>query len=102
MAVTACKGCGCETETDDSVCPECSAVASAVTAVKSPTPGSLWTHRKTAHIYVVIGECQLEATNRPAVLYRQINHPDGGKLWARDRDEFLDGRFEWFESGEIA
>lgn len=73
-----------------------------MTELKQPTPGSLWTHLKTAHIYVVVGECQLEATNKPAVLYRQVNHPDGGKVWARDLAEFMDGRFEWFVSGEIA
>ncbi len=54
--------------------------------------GSLWRHTKSGHNYVVLGACQLEATNRPAVLYRSIDDVKG-LVWARDEAEFCDGRF---------
>ena len=54
--------------------------------------GKLYCHLKSGHIYVVTGECLLEATAKPGVLYRRVNLPDA-PLWARDKDEFLDGRF---------
>ena len=56
--------------------------------------GSIWRHKKSRHVYVIIGVCQLEATNTPAFLYRR---PKEGITWARDMDEFLDGRFERVE-----
>ncbi len=46
-------------------------------------------HVKTGGIYTIEGECRLEATNRPAILYRGKD----GVLWARDKEEFFDGRF---------
>lgn len=55
------------------------------------TKGSVWRHVKTGKVYAVIGRCRLEATNRPGVLYTR---PEDGTVWARDADEFLDGRFE--------
>ena len=61
--------------------------------------GTVWRHRASGHLYAVVGVCQLEATWRPAVLYVRLNNPDAvqpeGPI-ARDRDEFLDGRFEPF------
>jgi hypothetical protein len=54
------------------------------------TSGSVWQHMKSGHVYSVIGTCRLEATNAPAVLYAR---PEDGFVWARDMDEFLDGRF---------
>lgn len=56
--------------------------------------GTVWRHRKTGHVYTIIGTCRLEATNAPAYLYRR---PEDGITWARDMDEFLDGRFERIE-----
>ncbi|MGS4945193.1 hypothetical protein ACVDG3_06915 [Meridianimarinicoccus sp. RP-17] len=60
-------------------------------------PGTIWRHRQTGHVYVVVGPCQIEATWRPGVLYRRINNADEiqpvGPI-VRDREEFLDGRFE--------
>lgn len=53
--------------------------------------GTLWVHLKTSHLYVIVGDCQLEATNRPAVLYRLVGGE--GPVWARDMEEFMDGRF---------
>ena len=52
--------------------------------------GKLWKHKKTGGIYSVVGDCQIEATNIPGVLYRST---EGGNLWCRPRYEFLDGRF---------
>ena len=54
---------------------------------------SVWRHNKTNHRYVIVGECRLEHSNAPAFLYTRIDVPDG-IVWARDRDEFLDGRFD--------
>lgn len=56
-----------------------------------PVIGTHWRHKKTGHIYKVIGVCRLEHSNAPAYLYRR---PEDGITWARDMDEFLDGRFE--------
>ncbi len=54
--------------------------------------GTLYKHLKTGGTYIVVGHCQLEATNRPGILYVSTK---GGKIWARDIDEFLDiKRFE--------
>lgn len=53
-------------------------------------------HKKRGTVYEVIGEAELQcATHDPSegdelVIYRG----DDGKLWARMRDEFHDGRFE--------
>lgn len=62
--------------------------------------GSIWRHVKTGKVYSVVGTCRLEATNSPAVLYASPD--DGGVVWARDMDEFLDGRFERVDAREIA
>ena len=53
--------------------------------------GTVWKHIKTGGTYTVVGNCQLEATNRPAVLYVSTN--GDGRTWARDLEEFMDGRF---------
>lgn len=53
--------------------------------------GTIWRHKKTRRVYVVMGQCRLEATNAPGLLYRSAQD---GTTWARDLDEFLDGRFE--------
>jgi hypothetical protein len=54
--------------------------------------GGLWRHVKTGHDYVILGQCRLEATNRPGILYRRVNGEDV-MTWARDEEEFCDGRF---------
>lgn len=53
--------------------------------------GTTWLHVKSQRLYMIVGTCRLEATNTPAFLYR---NDDDGIVWARDMDEFLDGRFE--------
>ena len=59
--------------------------------------GTVWRHRKTGHLYVIVGWCQLEETWRPGILYRRLNNRDAvqarGPI-ARDAQEFIDGRFE--------
>lgn len=64
----------------------------------TPT-GSYWKHLKSGHTYVVTGECRLERENIPAVLYRRVRNLHEGAegsdvVWAREKTEFLDGRFE--------
>jgi len=56
---------------------------------------NVWLHKKTGREYVVEGVCTLEHSNKPAYLYRSYQEGgDDGVLWARDKEEFLDGRFE--------
>lgn len=57
--------------------------------------GSRWLHVKTDREYTIIGKCRLEGTNAPAYLYVG----DDEIVWARDMDEFLDGRFVKIEEG---
>jgi hypothetical protein len=54
----------------------------------------LWRHVKTGGVYEIVGECIIEATNKPAVLYRSVIPAPGRSVWARPKDEFFDGRFE--------
>ena len=58
--------------------------------------GSQWLHIKSQKRYMIVGTCRLESTNSPAYLYLD----DAGIVWARDKDEFLDGRFQRFEPME--
>lgn len=53
--------------------------------------GSIWRHIKTGHVYAITGTCRLEHSNEPAYLYCR---PEDGVTWARNMDQFLDGRFE--------
>lgn len=53
--------------------------------------GRVYKHLKSGGIYAIVGHCQLEATNRPAVLYAST--VGDSKIWARDLEEFMDGRF---------
>lgn len=53
---------------------------------------SRWLHKKTKHTYIVVGFCQLEATNTPAILYVRDDDRTGVP-WARDQKQFFDGRF---------
>lgn len=53
--------------------------------------GTVWRHTKSQKIYTIIGECRLEASNEPAVLYTA---PQDRVVWARGKDQFLDGRFK--------
>lgn len=59
-----------------------------------PPVGSLWKHKKTGHVYVVIGHCQIEATNQPGVLYTPVWATSAPTVWARPTLQFMDGRFE--------
>lgn len=56
-------------------------------------PVALWQHKKTGGVYEIVGECQIETTNAPGVLYRNTST---GVTWMRPKEEFFDGRFvEW-------
>lgn len=54
-----------------------------------------WRHKKTGGVYIVMDEIKLQ-TAKPIedmaelVLYMAVD----GTMWARPKDEFLDGRFE--------
>ena len=52
---------------------------------------TLWRHLKTDGVYVIRGECQIEATNETGILYSSVQ--TDGPLWCRPKSEFLDGRF---------
>jgi len=52
---------------------------------------TLWRHRKSGGIYTIFGECHIEATNEPAILYSSVQVE--GPLWCRPKSEFFDGRF---------
>ena len=64
--------------------------------LQQPKTGTLWQHQKSGGEYTITGHCMLEATRKAAVLYRCH---ETGILWARDADEFLDGRFEQLPLG---
>lgn len=53
--------------------------------------GSNWLHKKSGKKVVIVGHGKLEATNRPRFFY---NEEGDRTIWARDSEEFLDGRFE--------
>jgi hypothetical protein len=59
--------------------------------------GTVWRHRMSGHLYVIVGRCQIEATWEPGILYRRLNNPEpaqhSGPI-ARSASEFFDGRFE--------
>lgn len=58
-----------------------------------PQAGEIWKHLKSGGRYVVLGDCLLEASNTPAILYRKVNPSVGDPTWARCAEEFMDGRF---------
>lgn len=59
----------------------------------SAPPGSRWRHLKTGGTYVVTGTVLIEATWRPGVEYVSTSGAIKDVI-VRDREEFLDGRFE--------
>lgn len=53
-----------------------------------PPPGSVWFHRKTKQLYVVVGAARLEATTALHVTYRA---PDAeGPPWTRPLTEWIE------------
>ena len=54
---------------------------------------TVWRHEKSGGVYVIVGSCQLEATNEPAYLYKAVHTVDTAPIWARSCAEFLDGLF---------
>lgn len=62
--------------------------------------GQMWYHSKTMTTCRITGFCILEATLKPAILYTDGDHDSFGELlvYARDKQEFLDGRFKLIES----
>lgn len=61
--------------------------------------GTVWHHKKTGHLYVIIGETTIEAGPWAAFRYirlRMSADEDEAPMgeWVRPQAEFLDGRFE--------
>ena len=61
-------------------------------ADKLAPSGSRWRHLKSDTDYLVTGHCVLEATGKAAIMYTPMKGP-ADFAFARDSDEFLDGRF---------
>ena len=59
--------------------------------------GQVWQHTKSGSNYMIVGDCRLEATGEEGVLYT-LNTVEDSTVWARDRTEFLDGRFVLIEN----
>jgi hypothetical protein len=57
------------------------------------TQGAKYRHKKTGHIYELVGCCKWEPDGTHAVLYRRVN-PRDDQIWARPVSVFMDGRFE--------
>jgi hypothetical protein len=49
--------------------------------------GELYTHFRTRHVYVIVGEAMHTETGMTMVLYRLYSKPDS-QLWARPKDNF--------------
>jgi hypothetical protein len=58
--------------------------------------GTSWMHIRTGNVYTIVGECQMEATWEPGVLYVRANGSTKKPI-ARALAEFTDGRFEQIE-----
>ncbi len=56
--------------------------------------GDFWRHKESGNVYRVTGFCMLEKSFDLAVLYIEETAIDESLPWARDKQEFLDGRFE--------
>ena len=70
-------------------------------ASKLAPVGSRWRHLKSNTEYLVTGQCVLEATANAAILYTPRTGQDNF-AFARDADEFLDGRFQRVPKGGAA
>lgn len=64
-----------------------------------PYQSEIWQHRKSGGLYTIIGECLIEASMTPAVIYKSLF---GGQVWVRPKEEFHDGRFVNIGLDEIA
>ncbi|MDA8251646.1 MAG: DUF1653 domain-containing protein [Rhodospirillales bacterium] len=64
-------------------------------ADQTTAPGSIWRHRKRGTTYTVVGRAELQmATDLVDGAELVIYRGEDGRLWARQVDEFEDGRFE--------
>lgn len=55
-------------------------------------PMAKWKHIKSGNIYVVVGNCFIESTCTPAVMYERESYTDP-VVWVRPATEFRE-RFE--------
>lgn len=56
---------------------------------------SVFRHIKTGGLYVVLYTGKFESTNTPCVIYTRLDTLSDPEPWARDYDEFHDGRFTY-------
>ena len=60
------------------------------------TRGCVYTHAPTDALYFVLNLCTHVDTGEELVIYRRWD-ADDGKVWARPRTEFEDGRFVYLK-----
>ncbi len=78
--------------------PDSSDVMQVVDGLEPALRGTHWRHKKTNGKYTIVGQCMIEATATAAYLYQGHD----GRIWARPKDEFMDGRFERLDDEEPA
>lgn len=61
-----------------------------------PPKYSLWKHKKTGNVYLLMSGGLVESSLEPVAIYR-IRHDLGGVWWVRPMAEFLD-KFERVET----
>jgi hypothetical protein len=62
--------------------------------LESVIVGETYRHRKSGRYYEVVAVGTIEATMTPCVIYK--GHYAERHVWVRPLDEFMDGRFEWY------
>lgn len=60
---------------------------------------NIWRHKKTGNLYVITGECKIEAEWMDSIKYIGINDLNRKEI-IRPKAEFFDGRFERLNSME--
>lgn len=58
---------------------------------KDISKGEVWRHKKTDGLYKIIEIGIEEKDLTEAIVYKSLQD---GKIWIRNKEEFLDGRFE--------
>lgn len=58
---------------------------------KDISKGEIWRHKKTNVLYEIVEIGTEEKDLSKAVIYKSLQD---GKIWIRNKEEFLDGRFE--------
>lgn len=64
----------------------------------TPLSSEIYRHVKTGGLYRVLCIASVEATLELVVVYQS---EQDGRCWTRPLDEFMDGRFEVVQGGEV-